>query len=122
MQKHDICPHYKSGYCTSPMLDTPTADVTSPNRCFNSFKGCRYFVDTGEEKQGLELYQSVEQEIKFYPLVNVMESPLESSCENYRPMRTGKGYVAFCTALGRILTVTNAEMCSKYWRSCPYRT
>ncbi|WP_054836231.1 hypothetical protein [Metallosphaera hakonensis] len=124
MQKRDICPYYKSGFCTSPMLDTPTDSVTSPGRCFKSYKGCRYYQDTGEEeKQGLEIYQpSVEQEVKFYPRVNVMENPVDSSCEHYKPMRTQRGYVAYCDILSRILTVSGAQMCSKHWQKCPIRT
>ncbi|AWR99975.1 hypothetical protein [Metallosphaera hakonensis] len=106
------------------MLDTPTDSVTSPGRCFKSYKGCRYYQDTGEEeKQGLEIYQpSVEQEVKFYPRVNVMENPVDSSCEHYKPMRTQRGYVAYCDILSRILTVSGAQMCSKHWQKCPIRT
>ncbi|ABP95868.1 MULTISPECIES: hypothetical protein [Metallosphaera] len=122
MQRRDICPYYKSGFCTSPMLDTPSDSVTSPNRCFKSYRGCRYYQDTGEEKQGLELYQGVDQEVKFYPKVNVMETPLDSQCEHYRPVRTQRGYVAYCNMLARVLTVSNASMCNKHWQTCPIRT
>lgn len=105
------------------MLETPSDTVVSPNRCFKTYKGCRYYQDTGEEKEGLLLFQNnVEQELKFYPQVNILTSVVESSCEKYRLIRTEKGHVAFCTVLSRALTVSSAQLCNKHWQTCPIRT
>jgi len=123
LQRRDICPYYKNGFCTSPLLDTPSDSVVSPNRCFKTYKGCRLYQDKGEEREGLLSFQeNVELELKFYPRVNILASVVESSCENYRLVRTEKGHVAFCSVLSRVLTVSNAQLCNKYWQTCPIRT
>jgi len=76
-------------------------------------------------KDGLEQYiedEKVEQEISFYHKINVLESALDSGCPNFELFRTEKGLVARCKVLGRILTVSQAELCSKLWKTCPLRT
>ncbi|MEW9491572.1 MAG: hypothetical protein TQ35_0005135 [Candidatus Aramenus sulfurataquae] len=123
MQKREVCPYYKNGYCTSPMLDTPSDSVVSPQRCFKTYKGCRFYVDKGEEKQGLEVYdeERIEQEVKFYPRVNVLMEKVDSECQFFQLLRTNSGFIAYCKVLGRILTESSAELCSKYWQKCPIR-
>jgi hypothetical protein len=75
-------------------------------------------------KDGLERYtedERVEQEISFYHKINVLESTLDSECPNFELFRTEKGLVARCKAMDRILTVSQAELCSKVWKTCPVR-
>ncbi|NON61507.1 hypothetical protein HLB03_02110 [Acidianus sp. DSM 29099] len=108
------------------MLDSPSDVVVSANRCFKNFKSCRYFVskhDEEEEKVGLESYEEekVEQEIKFYEKVNVLEDRIDSECEFFQLIKTSSGFVAKCTLLGRILTESHAKNCGKYWQNCPIR-
>ncbi|WP_338601477.1 hypothetical protein V6M85_00210 [Sulfolobus tengchongensis] len=126
MQKHNACPYYKNGFCTSPALDKPTDAVVSSNRCFGQFKTCRYFLDDGSEnKTGLEKFndsKTIEQEIRFYPRINVLENVLDSSCENYQLIKSEKGFIPYCNAIHRVLVTQQAVLCNKEFQKCPYRT
>ncbi len=122
MQKHNICKYYKNGYCTSPALEKPTDVVVSSSRCFGNFRACRYFLD--ESKEGLEKYdedKSIEQEIKFYPKINVLENVIDSACENYQLIKSEKGFIAYCKAISRVLVTQQATLCNKEYQKCPYR-
>ena len=124
MQKHNVCPYYKNGYCTSPALDQPTDAVTASNRCLGQLKTCRYFIEQ-ESKSGIETFtedKSVDREIKFYPKINVLEKELTSECENYKLIKSEKGVVAYCKAIGRVLVTQQAVLCSREFSRCPFRT
>ncbi len=124
LQKRDICPFYKNGYCISPMLDSPSDIVVSANRCFKTYKTCRYYVDQGEEKQGLEnfqQYEKIDQDIKFYPKISLIQEKIDSGCEFFQLMKTENGFIASCKILNRIITESQAQLCSKYWQTCPLR-
>lgn len=107
------------------MLDSPSDVVTSPDRCFKIYKTCRYFVDNGEDKEdeGLEKFQEnkIEQEIKFYPKVNLIQETMDSGCEFFQLMKTENGFIAFCNILNRIIAESQAKRCSLYWEKCPLR-
>ncbi len=110
----------------SPILDSPSDSVTSNNRCFGNYKSCRYYMDDGESnrKEGLEMFtedEKVEQEISFYNKINVLEKPLDSECKYFQVIRTEKGIVAMCKIMGRILTESQAKLCSTQWKNCPIR-
>lgn len=123
MQKREICPYYKNGFCVSPLLDSPSDLVVSPDRCFSLYKTCRYFVDKGEEEEGLAKFEKmkVEQEIKFYPKVNLIQEKLDSGCEFFQLMKIDNNFVALCKVLNRIITESQAKLCSLYWEKCPLR-
>ncbi|BDB97739.1 hypothetical protein [Saccharolobus caldissimus] len=124
MQKRNICPYYKNGFCTSPALDKPTDAVVSTSRCFGQFKTCRYFLDNEDSKVGLEMYnedKTIEQEIRFYPKINVLESPIDSGCENYQLIKSEKGLIAYCKVLKRVLITQQATLCNKEFLKCPFR-
>ncbi|ALU30420.1 hypothetical protein [Sulfolobus acidocaldarius] len=126
MQKRNICPYYKNGYCTSPILDSPTDSVTSSNRCMGNFRSCRYYVARDEDsEEGLNKYviedSQIEQEISFYNKINILDTPLDSECKYFQLVRTEKGLVAHCKVLGRVLTRSQAVLCNKEWEDCPFR-
>ena len=124
MQKRNICPYYKSGYCTSPLLDNPSDVVTSPNRCFKDFKSCRFFVDPGGKKEGLENFTTFEEtveEVNFYAKINILEKILDSECTYFQLIKTEKGLIAYCKVLRRILTESQARLCEMQWTTCPFR-
>lgn len=106
----------------SPMLENPTDTIVSPSRCFKTFRGCRYFIDKNEEKEGLEVFnEKIDQEIKFYPEVNILNEKIDSNCEYFQLIKIESGFIAYCKILGRIITSANADLCSKYWQKCPIR-
>lgn len=124
MQKREICPYYKNGFCVSPLLDNPSDLVVSPDRCFNLYKTCRYFVDNGnEESKGLTKFEKtkIEQEIKFYPKANLIQENIDSGCEFFQLMKLDGNFVALCKILNRVLTEFHAKRCSLYWEKCPLR-
>jgi hypothetical protein len=126
LQKHNVCPYYKNGYCTSPALDKPSDIVTSNNRCFGQFKTCRYFLDDGSDsKTGLEKFnedKTIEQEIRFYPKINALENIIDSGCEHYQLIKSEKGFIAYCNAIKRVLVTRQTILCNKEFQRCPYRT
>ncbi|BCU71180.1 hypothetical protein KN1_24770 [Stygiolobus caldivivus] len=76
------------------------------------------------KREGLEQYsedEKVEQEISFYHKINILENNLDSECPNFELFRTEKGLVARCKIMDRVLTSSQAELCSKVWKSCPIR-
>nr|WP_236748953.1 hypothetical protein [Acidianus manzaensis] len=107
------------------MLDNPSEIVVSPDRCFKMYKTCRYYVDTGEnsESQGLEKFQEekIEQEVKFYPKVNLIQENIDSGCEFFQLMRMENGFIAYCKILDRIITESQAKQCHANWDKCPLR-
>lgn len=125
MQKREVCPHYKNGFCISPLLDKPSDTVTSPNRCFKEYKSCRFYTSTEEEKkEGLEVFideGETGEEINFYPKINILEKVIDSECNNFQIIKTEKGFVAYCKIMRRILTESQAKLCSTEWRKCPIR-
>ncbi|AWR97786.1 hypothetical protein DFR86_09655 [Acidianus sulfidivorans JP7] len=128
MQKHDKCPYYKNGFCVSPMLDNPSDIVVSPDRCFKIYKTCRYYVETEEDKnnedQGLGKFQDeekIEQEVKFYPKVNLIQENIDSSCEFFQLMKMENGFIAYCKILERIITESQAKQCHINPDKCPLR-
>jgi hypothetical protein len=121
LSRREVCPFYKQGFCVSPVLGTPSQDVTSPNRCFNSFNTCRFYVNNEEEKGGLKKFEAPSKEVKFYSKINLLSEELRSGCPNYELIRLEKGNIARCTVLDRALTPSQARMCSKMWEMCPYR-
>lgn len=124
MQKHNVCPHYKGGFCTSPLLDNPSDTVTSPNRCFKDYKICRFYKDENEKKEGLETFtndDNANEEVNFYPKINILETILDSECSFFQIIKTEKGLVAYCKIMRRILTESQAKLCSTEWRNCPLK-
>lgn len=108
-----VCPYYKNGYCISPLLPTaPDNTVTSKNRCYDNFKTCKYYV---------ELQLKNEMKINFFSRVNLLEEPLKSECEYFDIKRVNQGFIAYCKAINRVLTVTQAKNCVTFWSSCPFR-
>ncbi|MGC9105687.1 MAG: hypothetical protein ACP5HQ_04600 [Thermoprotei archaeon] len=126
MQRPKSCPYYRSGFCTSPILDTPSDYVTDPSRCLGNFATCRYYP--GGEKGtsgngGLANFMDSEEadrEISYYSAINVLDSPIDSGCKHFHVLRTSKGLVAKCDVQNRILTKSQALLCVKYYNSCPF--
>ncbi|BFH74313.1 hypothetical protein SJAV_22570 [Sulfurisphaera javensis] len=124
MQKRSVCPYYKGGFCTSPLLDNPSDTVTSPNRCFKDYRICRFYKDEEEKKDGLEVFisgEDTEEEVNFYPKINILEKILDSECSYFQIIKTEKGLVAYCKVLRRILTERQANLCSTQWKTCPFK-
>lgn len=118
-----VCPFYRDGYCISPMLPQPDNTVTSPNRCYNTFKTCRYFdKEKAEkhEKEGLDIFTKINPQLYFSPIY-VIDDNVESQCEFFIKSKTDDGQVAYCRLLDRVLVESHAKLCADY-EHCPFRT
>ena len=111
----NACPYYKGGYCVSPLLDQPTDYVTDSSRCLGNYATCRFYPKKEETEQQVE--SAI---INIYAAVNVLPAPVESSCEFFQLIKTQRGLVAKCTEQSRILTKSQAMLCSKHWVTCPF--
>jgi len=109
------CPYYKNGICVSPKLDKPTDYVTNKSRCLGNYTTCSYFPI--DEKVAKE----IDKEVSYYPAVNLLDGPIESGCEFFYLIRTSKGLVARCDIQGRVITKSQALLCSKLYNKCPFR-
>ena len=119
-----ICPYYKGGYCTSPMLPNPDDTITSSQRCMTEkYITCRYYVpkEEDEEKKALENYIYEPKEIIIFSPVNVLDEPRQSECEFFQILKTDKGYIAKCRVMNRVLTKSHVNNCANFWLSCPIR-
>jgi len=119
-----ICPYYKNGYCTSPLLEQPSQEFTSSQRCLTeNFKTCRFYIPKEDEieKKALEQYIYEPKEIIIFSPVNVIDEPKNSECEYYQLLKTDKGYIAKCRIMKRVLTKSQANNCVSYWNTCPIR-
>ena len=126
MQRAKACPFYKGGFCVSPLLDKPTDYVTDSSRCLGNYTTCRFYPNEGKSEGaagGLAAYvggTEVDQEINYYASINLLDKPIDSGCKYFVLVRTSKGLVAKCQVMNRVLTKTQAVLCSKYYTSCPF--
>ncbi len=126
MQRPKTCPYYKGGFCVSPLLDKPTDYITDSSRCLGNYTTCRFYPGEAKAQEvggSLASYISdseVDQEINYYASVNILEKPIDSGCKYFTIVRTSKGLVAKCEVLNRVLTKSQALLCSKYYASCPF--
>ncbi|MEM0066680.1 MAG: hypothetical protein QXZ22_00960 [Sulfolobales archaeon] len=115
-----ICPWYKDGYCTSPLLDGPSADVVNKVQCLGGrelYIQCRYYRETQEVSEG-----SYDVFGKPFLMVHGIDKPPDVSCEFAKVFKHEQGkYLVGCLVLKRFLGVHEVSQCSSYWKSCPYR-
>ncbi|WP_126449898.1 hypothetical protein [Sulfodiicoccus acidiphilus] len=104
----------------SPMLGTPSDLVTSADRCNNNYTACRFF--TQKVVEGLELHMNQSEEVKFYSGVNIIVPGITSECSFFVKARSERGTVAHCKIMERVITATQAQLCSTSWQTCPLRT
>ena len=117
-----VCPYYKGGYCTSSLLEQPSQDFVSSQRCLTeNYKTCRFYIPKEEEKEGVEKYIEGTNEILLYAKVNILDELLISECEYYELIKTDKGYIAKCKLMNRVITKSQAKLCISYWNTCPIR-
>jgi len=119
------CPYFKNGVCVSPILGKPTDYVTNKARCLGNYTTCNYYPmnnNTSSDNKGLMKFveKEIEKEVNYYPAVNLLDSPIESGCEFFYLVRTSKGLVARCVIQNRIITKSQALLCSKYHNTCPF--
>ncbi|QIW23614.1 hypothetical protein EWF20_05215 [Sulfolobus sp. S-194] len=107
-----VCPYYKNNYCTSPLLPSPDDSVTAKIRCYENFKSCKFYVELGLKN---------EIKINFFSAVNLLNEALHSDCEYFDVKRVSQGYITYCKAINRVLTLSQAKNCVTYWQSCPFR-
>ncbi len=111
------CPWYKNGMCTSPLLDTPSADPVIPQRCLSdaSYKDCKYFKDLSESNISPNYGKPL-------LLIHSLSTQPRCSCEYFIYTQHESGtYVAACKVLRRYLTRYEVKLCEKKWRECPFR-
>ena len=111
------CPFYRNGFCVSPLLGSPADYVTDSSRCLGNYTTCRYYPDTPD----LPDEQGGKKRIVMYTPVNILSEEVYSECKYFRLVRTTKGIVAKCLVMDRILTRSQALLCSKHWNTCPIR-
>ncbi|MCY0859517.1 MAG: hypothetical protein OWQ54_03720 [Sulfolobaceae archaeon] len=131
MQKSNICRYYRSGYCTSPLLAQATDAVTSSSRCLGNYFTCQFYPDkkngNKDAPEGLDIFTSQNDDnkrlsnISFYMNINVLKEQPEIECPYARIIKTDKGYIIKCVILNRVLTTSQANLCSKNWHTCPVR-
>jgi len=80
-----------------------------------NYTTCSYFPI--DEKVAKE----IDKEVSYYPAVNLLDGPIESGCEFFYLIRTSKGLVARCDIQGRVITKSQALLCSKLYNKCPFR-
>ncbi|MET1101715.1 MAG: hypothetical protein ABWW69_04475 [Pyrodictiaceae archaeon] len=121
------CPWYKNGMCTSPKLPRPSSLVVSKDRCLESeseYKSCRFYVEPARNSSqgGLETHvkPSIVQQLKPYLPIHLIEDDIQSGCPFLKKIEYMGGFLAKCTVLDRLLTKSEARLCAKYWRDCPY--
>lgn len=115
-----ICPWYKDGYCTSPLLDAPSADVVNKIQCLGGrevYAQCRYYRETQVIREG-----GYDEFGKPFLMVHGIDKPPEIFCEFAKIFKHEQGkYLAGCRALGRFLGIHEVDLCSTHWKQCPYR-
>ncbi|MCI4396387.1 MAG: hypothetical protein JHC28_02375 [Thermoprotei archaeon] len=123
------CPYYKNGFCVSPLLNSPSDYVVNPSRCLGNYTTCRYYPPDENASGsggggGLTKYtdKEVEKEVTYYPNVNLLDGPIESGCEFFYLVRTSKGLVARCEVQNRVITRSQAQLCSRLFEKCPFRS
>ncbi|MCY0859846.1 MAG: hypothetical protein OWQ54_05390 [Sulfolobaceae archaeon] len=125
MKGKNYCPYYRNDYCTSPLLPSPDNTVTSPSRCLNNFKSCRFYVEKKDEEEGLSPLiqdEKVSLPTSFYTIISTSEKPIASECQYFKLFKTEKGYLPYCNVLKRVLTLSQASLCSTSPHQCPFRT
>jgi len=121
------CPFYRNGLCISPKLEEATDVVTAPNRCFGDFETCKYYV---EKKASVKLESLIPSGgLVYYDKVNViydkelLDKIDETQCMYFQysnvDTRYGKGAVAYCSVLRRLLTASQGKNCILYAKTCP---
>ncbi|PUA32224.1 MAG: hypothetical protein B7O98_06020 [Zestosphaera tikiterensis] len=114
------CPWYREGLCTSPKLESPSSDPVLPHICLGAEEAyikCRYY-SSGER---IKPKPAVPMFGKPLTLLHAIKQKPSSDCEYFVVEYVGEHYLAGCKVLRRYLTTYEVDLCSKYWRECPYR-
>jgi len=114
------CPWYHHGVCTSPKLPEPSDAVVNVARCASDreYRSCAYYSEASQIPQRL----SRRERLKVYTPIHALPSTISIQCSEAVITKLESGIViAYCRVLDRVLTKFEAELCSKYWRECPYR-
>jgi len=53
--------------------------------------------------------------------IHLFNKPLKSQCEKFIVIPEQGGYITYCGVLNRYLTIYEAELCEKYYQTCPLR-
>jgi len=118
------CPWYSQGFCTSPKLEIPSDAVTSPERCLGDetrYTSCPYYVEPSARKK--QRNTSIpKHNLRVYAPIHALVYDVHVECPYAEIVKLENGIkVLYCKALDRLMTRFEAELCSKYWRDCPYR-
>ncbi|QGA69601.1 hypothetical protein [Sulfolobus sp. E11-6] len=69
----------------------------------------------------MELFgDTVEKVVNFYPKISILEEVV-SECDYFRIVKNEQGYLAYCSVLRRILTISQTNNCAQFWSKCPMR-
>lgn len=116
------CPWYRGGICTSPSLDTPSADVTLLSRCLSSveYATCKFYKNADQLRVQ---YETASREYgKPILIIHALNKPVRSECRFYRLLGHESGsHLAACDILKRYLNVYEVNLCASYWSECPFR-
>ncbi|PVU72020.1 hypothetical protein DDW10_04815 [Sulfolobales archaeon SCGC AB-777_J03] len=90
-----------------------------------NYTTCRFYPggeSTSKSERGLSDYieEEADKEVSYYSAINVLDAPIDSGCKYFHLVRTSKGLVARCEVQNRILTKSQALLCSKYYNNCPF--
>lgn len=112
------CPWYRNGLCTSPLLESPSADPVIPQKCLSevSYRDCKYYKETGKEEVTTLGFG------KPLLLIHSLSKKPQCNCEFLVIIQHESGaYIAGCKVLCRYLTRYEVKLCEKKWQECPFR-
>ncbi|MCX8184697.1 MAG: hypothetical protein RMI56_01250 [Sulfolobales archaeon] len=115
-----VCPWYRDGFCTSPLLESPSSDIVNKVHCLSGrevYTHCRYYREIQTVRE-----EGYEEFGKPFLIVHGIDKLPEVSCNFVRIFKLEQGkYVAGCHVLKRFLGVHEIRLCETHWKQCPYR-
>lgn len=108
--------------CTSPLLDSPSVDVTLLSRCLSNveYSTCKFYKEVDQVKTSYEV--ASREYGKPILLIHALSKPIRSECKFYKLMSHESGsYLAACEVLRRYLNIYEVNLCASHWNDCPFR-
>ncbi len=122
------CRYYSEGICYSPLTiktyGKPSSEPVDPNICLTErYKECKYYVETGEDKEELFRSIGIGKAKDYYPPVHIVPCEYTSSCPFYKLVvfDEEKGLcAAYCEISERYIVKSSIKRCIENWRNCPF--
>ncbi|BCU68476.1 hypothetical protein HS7_19130 [Sulfolobales archaeon HS-7] len=79
---------------------------------------CNLYRPT-DEKEGIEKFEA-DTVVGFYKEVNSITEDISSECPFFKLIDIDNVKLAICKVENRVLTKSQASLCNKNWRDCPF--